>query len=208
MNLKESFRYQNFLDSLMRSAAASIMNREHCLKVTKTHHRNKANPEVQDIVEEVEVDAYFDNDDVIRFMLWLVEQREKLTSAITRAKAAAGIDIDAAVEANKFRQTVNSAITTMLGYKPTKRIESGRDYKFNAEGNQMPYVYEVEVVSEAAYDKEKAKQTMLAVSSESDSVSAAIDAAMINTVVEYEPTFNVNESFEDVLSAFIAEPEQ
>ena len=42
MNLKESFRYQNFLDMMMRAASASIQQRDHCLKVTKTHLRSKA----------------------------------------------------------------------------------------------------------------------------------------------------------------------
>ena len=54
MNLKESFRYQNFLDMMMRAASASIQQRDHCLKVTKTHLRNKANPDASDVTETVE----------------------------------------------------------------------------------------------------------------------------------------------------------
>ena len=53
MNLKESFRYQNFLDMMMRAASASIQQRDHCLKVTKTHLRSKANPDASDVTETV-----------------------------------------------------------------------------------------------------------------------------------------------------------
>lgn len=36
-----------------------------------------------------------------------------------------------------------------------------------------------------------------------DKTSAEIDSAMINTVVDYNPVFDVNDSFEDVMSEFI-----
>lgn len=204
MNLKESFRYQNFLDMMMRAASASIQQRDHCLKVTKTHLRNKANPDASDVTETVEGEVFFANDDVVAFMAWLVKEREKLTTAIGAAKASIGFDIDAAIETNKFRQTVNGSIKNMLRYTPTKRVEQGRDYKFNVEGNQTPYIYEIEVVSEEAYDKTGAKTLMREMISKADEVSAAIDAAMINTKVDYEPVFDVNETFDDVMTDFLA----
>lgn len=174
MNLKESFRYQNFLDMLMRSASVSITSKDHCLVTTKTHHYNKANPEAEDVEETISVDEFFPNDTVIAFMKWLVEEREKLTKAIGAAKASVGFDIDAAVATNKFRQEINSSIKNMLRYTPTKRVEQGRGYKFNAEGNQMPYLYEIEVSTTEAYDKEGAKQYMRSVITDADKVSADI----------------------------------
>lgn len=203
MNLKESFRYQNFLEEMMCSACASIQTPNHCLKVTKTHLRNKVNPDAQDIIETVEVEPFFANDYVISFMTWLVAEREKLTTAINAAKDSVDFDIDAAIETNKFRQRVNSSIKSMIRHTPTKSIESGRDYKFNVEGNQMPYVYEIEVVSEEAYNKAGAKTLMRETISRADEVSAAIDAAMINTKVDYEPVFDVNETFDDVMTDFL-----
>ncbi len=202
MNLKESFRYQNFLESMLSAAGASIIQKDHCLKVTKTHLRNKVNPDVQDVVETVEIDTFFENDVVIAFIKWLVEEREKLTKAIGAAKAGIGFDIDAAIETNKFRQAANNSIKTMLRYMPSKRTEQGRDYKFNVEGNQMPYIYDIEVVSKEAYNKNEAKATMRALITEADRVSADIDAALINTKIEYEPVFDVNETFEDVMTEF------
>ena len=204
MNLKESFRYQNFLDMMMSAASASIQQRVHCLMVTKTHLRSKANPDASDVTETVEGEVFFANDDVVAFMAWLVKEREKLTTAIGAAKASIGFDIDAAIETNKFRQTVNGSIKNMLRYTPTKRVEQGRDYKFNVEGNQTPYIYEIEVVSEEAYDKTGAKTLMREMISKADEVSAAIDAAMINTKVDYEPVFDVNETFDDVMTDFLA----
>lgn len=209
MNLKESFRYQKFLENLMHSASMSIQSREHCLKITKTHLRHKANADAEDLTEVVECESVFSpNDDVIAFMVWLVEERNKLTTAIGKAKASVGFDIDAAVETNKFRQLLSGSVKGMLRYTPSKRVEQGRDYKFNVEGNQTPYIYDIEVVTEEAYDRTVAKKTMRDMISAADKTSAEIDAAMINTVVEYEPVYDVNESFDDVMAEFIAERQE
>ena len=157
MNLKESFRYQNFLGSLLSSAASSLTDVQHCLTTTKTHLRNKANEDAEDVTEQVDIGEFHKNDDVLRFMLYLIDEREKLTTAIGRAKASIGFDLDAAVETNKFRQTVVRNINMMLRYKVSKRTERGTDYKFNAEGNQTPYYYDIEVVTSENFDRAQAK---------------------------------------------------
>ena len=54
------------------------------------------------------------------------------------------------------------------------------------------------------YDKTGAKTLMREMISKADEVSAAIDAAMINTKVDYEPVFDVNETFDDVMTDFLA----
>lgn len=204
MNLKESFRYQKFLETMMRSASTSIQMTGHCLTTTKVHKKNKANADVEDLTEVVECEStFYPNDDVIKFMAWLVEEREKLTIAIGKAKASIGFDVDAAVETNKFRQILNVSVKGMLRQTPSKRTEQGRDYKFNVEGNQTPYYYDIEVVTEEAYDRNSAKAIMREMISASDKTSAEIDAAMINTVVDYTPVYDVNDSFDDVMSEFI-----
>lgn len=91
MNLKEAFRYQNFLDKMMSAAEYSICVRDHALVTTKVHNKTKSDPEATDITETVEVEPFFPNDDVIFFMQWLIIEREKLTKAIVDAKAAADI---------------------------------------------------------------------------------------------------------------------
>lgn len=205
MNLKEAFRYQSFLDDKMESAAGSLMSRDHAFKVTKTHKRKQANPDTEDMVETVDFGKFYPNDDVLRFMQFLVEQRELLSAAISKAKASINLDIDAAVETNKFRQRLSNAVKSMLRYRPRDSKESGADYKFNVEGNQTRYFYDVEVHYEEGYDKEKSKSIMREMIAKADVVSSQIDLAMITTTVEYAPPFDVNESFDDVMEEFIAQ---
>lgn len=204
MNLKESFRYQNFLDGKLNDARYSIADRTHALKVTKVHLKKKANPDAEDITEVVEVEEFIPNDDVIAFMCWLVAERQKLTEAICAAKASLGFSLDAAIEANKFRQYTASAVKGMLKYTPSKKTEQGRDYKFNVEGNQTPYYYDIETSFEEAFTRDSAKKVVRDMITAADKTSAEIDSAMINTVVDYKPVFDVNDSFEDVMAEFIA----
>lgn len=203
MNLKESFRYQNFLDNMLSEARCSIGARDHALVVTKNHLRNKSNPEATDFNEVIEVDDFTPNDDVIEFMLWLISEREKLTEAICKAKNSLSFCFDAALEANKFRQNVSNSIKGMLRYTSSKKTEQGRDYKFNVEGNQTPYYYDIETVTAENFNRKSAKDTVRKMIAISDSVSSEIDSAMINTIVDYVPVFDVNDSFDDVIAEFL-----
>ena len=204
MNLKESFRYQNFLENMLAYVGNSLTDREHSLTITKNHLRKKANAEAEDMMETVDVGEFFKNDDVLKFMTMLVEERSKLTNAIGKAKASIGFDLDAAIETNKFRQTVANRVKTMLRFTASKRTERGTDYKFNVEGNQTQYYYDIEVEANEAFDRSVAKDTMRKLILEADKVSAEIDSAMINAMVEYDAPFNVNDSFEDVMTDFLA----
>ena len=205
MNLKESFRYQNYLDRLMTSASASLTTRDHCVKAIKNHLKSNANPDAADNEEIVVREEFFNNDDVIRFMLWLIDERKRLTEAINDAKDKLDFDLDATIEANKFRQSVGNSIGLMLKYVPVTRVTSATDYKFNVEGNQMPYVYNVETVESDDYNRVAAKKTLRDIRITADKNSAEVESAMVNTVVDYEPRFDVNDSFEDVMANFISE---
>lgn len=206
MNLKESFRYQKFLDTMMNQARRSLCDPDHILKVTKKHLRNAANPDAENVEEVIELDTpFFPNDDVIRFMEWLVDERQKLSSAIGRAKASVGFDIDAAIDANKFRQIVYGSIKSMLAYNSSKSKTQGRDYRFNINGDQTPYYYDIEVTKEEAFNREASRDVMRRMITEADQVSADIDAALINIQVDYDSKFDVNESFNDVMTVFTEE---
>lgn len=205
MNLKEAFRYQNFLDSTMRTATSQISLTYRALKVTKKHLKSKANPDAKDDVEEVVNEDSYSNDELIELIKMLVDEKKDVSEAIGKAKAAADIDIDAAIEANKFRQQAASAIRTMLSVKESVTTEQGRDYKFNVEGNQTPYYYEIEVSKSEAFDRVGAKATMRTLIDDSDRVSTSVDSILINTQIDFKPRFDVNDSFEDIVPSLVEE---
>ena len=203
INLKEAFRYQNFLSEVIREAQWSVQSLSHRYKVTKTHLRNKVNPDALDETEEVIADDFYPNDTVIGLLEVLIYERLTLSEAIGKAKASVDFDIDAAIETNKSRQAVAKSIKEMLKAKPTTKIERGQDYKFNVEGNQVAYYYDVEVKTEENFDRTTANATMRKFIKESDEVSAKIDAAFVNTEVDFLPLFDVNDSYDDVVNQYI-----
>ena len=140
MNLKEAFRYQNFLDRMFGAAALSIQKRDHCLTQTRNHLCSKVNPDATDFEEEVKVEEeFFANDDVIKAMLFMIGEKEKLTIAINNAKKSIDLDIDAAVAVNKYRQQLNSAVAFMMRFKPCNRVETEIGHKFNVAGDPVDY---------------------------------------------------------------------
>ena len=204
MNLKEAFRYQKFLSNLLQNASVILQNPSRSLTTTKLHKRHAANPEAEDVEEIVDEGEFVRNDTVLAFMIHLVGEKQKLSTAITDAKRGIDFDIDAAVETNKCRQIMQRAIGGMLRNTGRKIKSIGNDYKFDVNGQQVPYRYEVDITTTENYDKDKAKAEMRSAAKTADEVSKSIDAAMVNTVVDYAPPYDVNESFDDALEAFAA----
>lgn len=202
MNLKEAFRYQNFLSSLMTSARVYINMEDRCLKTIERHLIKESNPDAEDKEEIIESEDFVPNDTVLRFMKWIIDERYKLARAIGQAKATAGIDIDAAIEMNKARQTACDAIRKMLQYTALKTADVGRGYKFNAEGNQIVYLYKIEIEKTEMFNRSKAKELMYQMVEESGKVSSEIDAALVNTNVDYHPIYSVNVDFDDIVRKF------
>ena len=205
MNLKEAFRYQKFLDTLMMEASSSIQNMAHSTKVVERHLRSSANPEALDSVEEPAAEDFVKNDDAMLFISRLIFEKQKLSNAIAKAKASAGFDIDAAIETNKYRQSAANAIRNMLRAKPSTRKTKGTDYKFDVNGAQVPYRYDIEVVSTDAFNRDHAKQMLKRLMTVSDAMSSAIDGVVVNTIVEYDPPFDVNSNFEDAVAVLLEE---
>ena len=206
MNIKEAFRYESFVDNLMNKAYRSISDSSHAQKVVKVHHKSKANPEAEDLTEEVNTarTEFYQNDDVISFMEFLIEEKEKIMKAVSEAKASYRLDIDAAIGTNKLRQNLAVWIQSMLEIVPSTYTEKGTDYKFNVEGNQVSYVYEVEVEKTDNFDRESAKAIMRKHITKADEVSKEVEKIMVLTEISYTPPFNVNDSFEDAMAAFLS----
>lgn len=207
MNLKEAFRYQSFLNHLIDDGCYSISSGSHAFVITKNHHRSKANPEAEDLIEEVSncKTPYYKNDDVIGLLLILVNEKGKLTREINIAKSNSDDDIDAMIESNKARQRVTSSIEAMLQYKASDTVERECDFKFNVDGNQVAYYYDVEISKAEDFNRDAGKRISKILSGEADKISTAVDVAMINTHVNYDPIFDVNSSFEDVMEEYLAE---
>ena len=202
MILKESFRMQNHLNELMQQAMLFLSKTENVMKVKEEHLRNKSNPNAENETVEVRRDSDMEADKVIELYLDLLAEREKLAKAISKAKASADIDMDAALSINKTKQAAIERFRGLARLKSNETMESGRDYLINTEGNQTAYVYTIRAVKTIDFDRDALKGIIQRLQRESDAVSAKIDLLNVTLEVDYTSKYDFEESFEDAYVKF------
>ena len=80
----------------------------------------------------------------------------------------------------------------------------GVGYRFNNEGNQVAYKCDVKRVTTINFNRNTVRKYAAQLSEKADIASAEIDRCMINYEVDYQPEFDVNDSFDEVFEKFTA----
>ena len=208
MNLKESFRYHNYLESLMEAAQRYLSAPGNVTKTIQKHMRNKVNQEAQD--EELDAtperSIECDNNRMIDFLVAVCDERCALAVAVENAKRDyKAVCYDAELVANRCRQAVSLTLKRLCAIKSAERMTQGMAYKFNAEGNQMPYRYDVKEVVSIDFDRNYARETAKEFAQKANEVSDKLDHAMLEASVMFTPRFSIDDSFEEAFGAFVAE---
>ena len=207
MNMKDAFRFQNQLKGLMCEAAAILQDRRNIIKVKTTHLRSKVMSDAQDaVVEEAAPSEYAGHaNEVAAFLLFLLEEREKLSRAIHAAKGGLDLDMDSEVGLNRQRQELAAVFRQMAALRNSEKIIAGggSGFRFNGEGNQVSYRCDATQVITIDFDRNRIRGMAAALSRKADEISMSLDKCLVNTEVAYEPPFDVNDSFEEILSGFI-----
>lgn len=203
MNLKESYRYANFLENLLDSAK-NYLGRDDFVTTTKEDHfRSKANKDAEDelgVVVAKQIDVDFTPNQVVDFIVKVVNEKEKLFTAIADAKSTTEINIDNAISLNKRKQSIISTFQMLANRKPKEIQATGRDYKFDINGEQKPYNYNINKITSIDYDRNTVKNLIKKYRKECDEISSKLDEIEITTHVDFTPLFDVNDSFEDLVA--------
>lgn len=203
MNMKEAFRYQNKLQRLMEEAQSILCREKNVTKVENTVLCHKVNPEAQDETTlELPETEYADQiTEIVALLMFLLKQREQLSCAIRGAKAGMTIDFDGEVSLNAKRQEMAGVLRRMGQIRSSERVfpGAGMGYKFNADGNQVGYRCDLKKVTTINFDRNKVRTYATALSKKADEISAELDRQTVITQVSYQPPFDVNDSFDDVL---------
>ena len=203
MNLKESYRYANYLDSLLRRAYTYLGNTGFVTTTVEKHLRSKSNPDVDDETIEVQkpYDVEFTPNQVIDFVVKVLDEKEKLSDAIAKAKSTTEINIDNAVAMNKKKQQFVNVLNTIADIKPSEKIVNGTGYKFNQEGNQVKYFYSIKQITSIDFDRKNIRNLIKKYAKETDDISTKLDLIEITTQVDIEPRFDINDKFEELVVA-------
>ncbi len=201
MNLKESYRYANYLDRLLITADTYLRSKGFVTTTEQNHLRSKANPDAQD--EKIEVQKPYDVDftpnDIIDFVVKVINEKERLFSAIADAKAATEINIDNAIAMNKKKQSFVNTLNSIVSIKPNETQLMGKDYKFDINNEQKPYSYQIISKTSIDFDRTSVKGLIKKYNKECDEISSKLDEIEITTQVNFAPLFDVNDSFEDLV---------
>ena len=201
MNLKESYRYANYLDRLLVTADIYLRNKGFVTTTEQDHLRSKANPDAQD--EKIEVQKPYDVDftpnDIIDFVVKVINEKENLFSAIADAKATTEINIDNAIAMNKKKQSFVNTLNSIVSIKPNETQSMGKDYKFDINNEQKPYSYQIISKTSIDFDRTSVKGLIKKYNKKCDEISSKLDEIEITTQVNFTPIFDVNDSFEDLV---------
>ena len=207
MNMKDAFRAQNKLQSLMDEASCILQDRDNILKVTTTHLRSKVMPEAQDaVVEDTAPSEYAGHiNQVAAFLMAMLAEREKLSAAICAAKSRLPLDMDSETGLNRARQSLADTFRWMAVLRNSEAVlpNGGSGYRFNSEGNQVSYRCDAKRVTTINFDRNRIRGMATELGRKADEVSARLDQCIVNTVVEYVLPFEMNDSFDVILSDFI-----
>ena len=212
MNLKEAFRFQNKLQALMHEAQAILDDNRNICRTEITHLRKKVMAEAEnETTVDVAPSEYADRiDKVVEFMLHLLTEQENLAKSIHDAKASLEIDMDAEVSLNSRRQRIAATLRRMADIRSSEQTlaNGGVGYRFNTDGNQVSYRCDVKKVTTINYNRNAVRAQVAALNKKSDDISAKLDACMVNSKVDYEAPFDVNDSFATVFEAFAGVQEE
>ena len=206
MKLKEAFRYQNKLQALMDEAQSILCRDSNVTRVETTYLRKKVMAEAEnETTVDIPGTEYAEQiTEVAGFMLWLLGQRESLASGIHAAKDKLPVDMDSEVSINSKRQSIAGTFKHMADLRSSEVLvpHGGTGYRFNTDGNQVSYKCDVKRVTTINSDRNVIRKYLTDMNKKADAVSAELDRCLVNAEVEYVPSFDVNDSFAEVFSAY------
>lgn len=201
MNLKEAYRYANFLDNLLDQSYMLLGNTNFSTTIEQKHLRSRVVKEAEDeiVVGKKPFDVEFTSMDVVNFDVKVLAEKEALVEAIAAAKVKADFNIDNAISMNKKKQRFAGVLNVMAGIKANTKNTKGTGYRFNVNNEQVPYIYDIEEITTIDFDRNDIRNLIKKYRKETDEISAKLDAVEINTIVDFEPTWDVNDSLIDIL---------
>ena len=204
MKLKEAYRYQNKLSSLISSSDDYLSRKANITKITETHFKSKANSDVEDEVKDIcERKIDISPNIVVDLIFDLIKEKNEVSEAISKAKRENKEDIDLLIEKNKNLQKLAHTYKSLANVKASEKMKESRAYKFNGEGNQVPYIYETKEVVSIDYNRDKVRKMQKKLETESNETSMLIESLQLSMEVNHTPKYDICDSFEDILEALV-----
>ena len=208
MILKEAFRYQNFYDKLIDLCYLYLSQDKNTTNCEQLHLKNAANKDDENETVILPKVTTFENEKIVpttvmKFLMDVYEEKRLLTNAIAVAKKNMEIDIDSEIALNKVRQRISGIFNHLSNIKARENRTTARANKFNVNGDQVTYTYNVDEKITIDFDRNLAKNLSRKLNELSDKASTSVDLANITVNVDFKPKYALDDTFEDCLEKML-----
>lgn len=209
MVLKEAFRYQNYLDTILNNVMYYLESESNVMEIIEDHQRTKAWTEATDEkksnVEDRKIQIPVDT--IIAFAIDVYKEKEALSKKINSAKLQHCSTMDLDIFLNKTRQQILCTLKRMNSNRDKKYVKhgAGSGYCFNSEGNQVMYRYDIAYDSKASFKRKEVKKIISDLFGESNKVSNTIDYWRTTIPVDHVPKYDGESSMEELLEEYASE---
>lgn len=207
ITLKKSFELQNYLRGLLDSAL-SVLSYNDNITVTKQEHMRKkvlAEADDEEVVKPKRHEYGFNVNDLVDFACYVQQQMAILTAEINVAKRNSKHDLDGLIAVNNQKRKLLERMVAMSTVKARENTAKGIGVKFNGEGNQTTYSYDIKETTTIDFDRNKVKAIASRLRRELDEDSTTIDKMMLETNVYYSTIFEIGDDLEEAVMKFLEE---
>lgn len=199
MILKEAFRYQNYLKTLQLEIVRFLNQRDNVITEEEKLMYSSVDKDKEDEVEITS--SEYDINKIISLIDDVIAEKESITKAIGKTKAECGYDIDGMLEINKFKTTFIDSLENLNSIKCVQTKSTKTGYKFNINGEQLAYRFPTLLIETINFDRKVTKGMSNTFKKNTDEVSNLIDRLNVTLEVNFEPKFNINDSFDEMLES-------
>jgi len=216
LSLKESFRQLNFLEKNISTLSRYLSNTSNAITIKEIHQKSKVNQDAVDETIDMTAERTYPNASIvdIAFLVkQLVDQKLELSLEIENAKRnlvlewtenGVNLTLDSAVEYAKKSRELADNLKSLVDIKSSEGKKTGSAYKFNVEGNQVSYKYEILTTNTIDFNRNNVNDLYKKLLNKADTLSTQIESSMLKNIVEFVPTYDIHDSVAEIVEQYLS----
>lgn len=197
MNLKDAFRFKHVIHDMIDEACRIMMSRETIYDVSEQHLKSQViATEKDETITVCPTRKYSMNAaQVFNFIQKLMNEYQLLSLKIDMAMSRNIATYKAMLDVTRQVRAVANSLNHLTTCARTERQEVGAATYINAAGDASSYTYPKKIVSTPTFNVEELQEALKNLLDQADKNSNELEKKLIETEVDYQPKFSVNDSF-------------
>ena len=90
-----------------------------------------------------------------------------------------------------------------MDIKSSEGKKTGSAYKFNVEGNQVSYKYEILTTNTIDFNRNNVNELYKKLLNKADTLSTQIESAMLQSIVRFAPLYDIHDSTTEIVEQYL-----